>query len=295
MKLYLRKFDIASNKTKATIKKDKAKTPCWLREQTVLYCSPATNYTSLCDAAYRDFSQVGGEFKTNAVYLDRCGNPTIGVGHLIMPKGDLNNAKQEELWRKNFLEMDLCDKNDKKLSDKQKTAQFNAILKAMKSKTFKTTGGMPNYVKSPDLGTLTEPGIKKSFKKDYDYWYNCVKKKFPDFDKYPMSLQLSLTHCAFAGDLGKIKNTGNIANIAQQVLKVRNNKASPKEREMAVLAVNQCEYLVKHGLGTKKTNRGKDLAGNNKKKAPIPKKKPGPNIKPGPKYPDIIQRRITRI
>ena len=138
---------------------------------------------------------------------------------------------------------------------------------------------MPNYVKSPNLGELTESGIKKSFKKDYDYWYNCVKKKFPDFDKYPMSLQLSLTHCAFAGDLGKIKNKGNISNIAQQVLKVRNNKASPKEKEMAVLAAKQCEYLAKHGLNPEKAlangnnNKGKT---NNKQ---VPNNKPVPNNK----------------
>jgi hypothetical protein len=253
---------MAPSKTKATIKKDKEKTPCWLRKPTmVVHCLPATNYTSLCDAAYRDFSQVGGEFKTNAVYLDCLGNPTIGVGHLIMPKSALNNAEQEELWRKNYLEMDLCDKNGKKLSDKQKTAQFDAILKAMKNKSFKTTGGVPNYVKSPDLGKLKESGIKKSFKKDYDYWYNRVKQKFPDFDKYPRSLQLSLTHCAFAGELRKIKNTGNFVNIAQQVLKIRNtNKASTKEREMARLATEQCKYLAKFGLGPNKTNSEKYLA-----------------------------------
>ena len=88
-----------------------------------------------------------------------------------------------------------------------------------------------------------------------------MKKKFPDFDKYPLSLQLSLTHCGFAGALKRVKNTGNFVDIAQQVAKVRGTKAcSSKEREMAQLAVRQCQYLANNGLNPSTTSRDNLMA-----------------------------------
>lgn len=220
------------------------------------YCLPARNYATLQDAAYQDFSQNGSEGKTHKIYLDVYGNPTVGVGHLIMPKSGLNKPKTEEAYRQKYINMDLRDANGNKLSVEEKYSQFNSILQAMKTKSFNTTGGCPNYVNYPAVGKLSEEGVKNCFKGDYDYWYRRVKNKFPNFDGYPLSLQLSLTHCGYAGALGKVKNTENIVDIAKQVAKVRSGKAcSSKEKEMAQVALRECTYLTDNGLNPLNSSR----------------------------------------
>lgn len=220
------------------------------------YCVPARDKEALTDAAYYDFSQNGSEGKTHKIYLDVYGNPTLGVGHLIMPKSGLGNSATVEAYRKKYMALDLQDANGRTLSAEEKYSQFSSIVQAMRSGGFKTTGGCPNYVSYPALGKASEKGVKQAFAQDYDYWYNRVKKKFPDLDKYPLSLQLSLTHCGFAGALGRVKNTGNFVDIAQQVARVRGTKAcSSKEREMAQLAVRQCQYLANNGLSPLTSSR----------------------------------------
>ncbi len=236
------------SKTNATMKNDR-KNASDAANFDMSYCVPARDYQTLQDAAYQDFSQNGSEGKTHRIYLDVYGNPTVGVGHLIMPKKGLGNKTTEEAYRQKYLALDLRDANGHQLSNAEKSSQFSSILQAMKEKSFKTTGGCPNYVNYPAVGILSEAGVKEAFKGDYDYVYNRVKKKFPDVDKYPLSLQLSLTHCCYAGALGKVKNTGNFADIAQQVAKARSGKAcSFKEKEMAQQAVRECSYLVNQGL-----------------------------------------------
>ena len=220
------------------------------------YCLPAKDYTTLQDAAYQDFSQNGSEGKTHRIYLDSKGNPTVGVGHLIMPKKGLNNKKTEETYRQKYLKLDLRDSKGNPLSNEEKISQFNSILAAMKNKNFKTSGGCPNYINSPAVGKLSEAGVKQSFCSDYDYWYSRVKNKFPDLDNYPLSLQLSLTHCGFAGALNKVKNKGEMVDIAKQVAKVRSGKhCSYKETQMAQAAVRQCQYLANSGLNPLNSTR----------------------------------------
>lgn len=225
------------------------------------YCVPAKDKATLTDAAYADFSQNGSEGKTHRIYLDIYGNPTLGVGHLIMPKNGLGNSVTVEAYRKKYMALDLQDANGRTLSREEKSSQFSSIVQAMRSGGFKTTGDCPNYVLYPALGKASENGVKQAFAQDYDYWYNRVKEKFPDFDKYPLSLQLSLTHCGFAGALKRVKNTGDFVDIAQRVAKVRGTKAcSSKEREMAQLAVRQCKYLANNGLNPSTTSRDNLMA-----------------------------------
>lgn len=244
---------------KSKMKKDKDAAD--LREYDMSYCLPAKDYKTLQDAAYQDFSQNGNEGKTHRIYLDASGNPTVGVGHLIMPRKGLGNEKTEEAYRQKYLALDLRDANGNVLSDDEKNAQFSSILQAMKKKSFTTSKGVPAYITSPALGKLSESGVKSAFNQDYDYWYNRVKTKFPDLDSYPLSLQLSLTHCGFAGALGKIKNTGDFVDIAQQVAKVRSGrKTSTKERQMAQTAVRECKYLASNGLNPKTSSRENLLA-----------------------------------
>ena len=220
-----------------------------LKNTDMAYCVPAKDYTTLQDAAYQDFSQDGSEGKTHRIYLDSLGNPTVGVGHLIMPRKGLNNQKTIEAYRQKYVALDLLDSAGNPLSNDEKSLQFTSIIQAMKNNNFKTSGGCPNYVSSPEVGKLSESGVKQSFCHDYDYWYSKVKNKFPDLDSYPLSLQLSLTHCGFAGALPKIKNTGNFVDIANQVAKVRSGKhCAAKEQQMAQTAVRQCQYLAGTGL-----------------------------------------------
>lgn len=220
------------------------------------FCLPAKDYSTLQDAAYQDFSQNGSEGKTHKIYLDVYGNPTVGVGHLIMPKKGLNNEKTEEAYRQKYIALDLCDENGNRLSAEEKSSQFSSILQSMKQKSFQTTGGCPNYVNYPSVGKLSEAGVQEAFKGDYDYWYNRVRNKFPDFDKYPLSLQLSLSHCGFAGALGKVKDTGDFVDVAKQVAKARSGKAcSSKEKEMAQIALRECTYLADNGLSPLNSSR----------------------------------------
>ncbi len=230
------------------------------------YCLPAKDYKTLQDAAYQDFSQNGSEGKTHGIYLDCLGNPTVGVGHLIMPKKGLGKKQTEEVYRQKYLALDLRDVNGNALSAEEKNKQFSDILQAMKTKSFTTSKGVPAYINGPMLGKLSESGVKSAFNQDYDYWFNRVKTKFPDLDSYPLSLQLSLTHCGFAGALGKIKDTGDFVDIAQQVAKVRGGKiTSVKERQMAQLAVRECKYLAANGLNPKTSSRENLLAALNVK------------------------------
>ena len=237
-----------------------------LKDCDMSYCLPAKDYKTLQDAAYQDFSQNGSEGKTHAIYLDCLGNPTVGVGHLIMPKNGLGDKKKEEAYRQKYMALDLLDSRGKPLSNEEKYSQFSSILQAMKTKGFKTTGKSPCYISYPAVGKLSEAGVKQSFCSDYDYWYSRVKKKFPDLESYPLSLQLSLTHCGFAGALGKIKNKGDFVDIANQVAKVRSSKiTSTKERQMAQKAARECKYLADNGLNPKTSSRENLLAALNVK------------------------------
>lgn len=232
-----------------------------IKKSNMAYCLPAKDHKALQDAAYQDFSQNGSEGKTHRIYLDCLGNPTVGVGHLIMPKKGLGNKKVEEAYRQKYMQLDLRDPNGNPLSKEEKYSQFSSILSAMQQKSFKTSGGVPNYVNYPAVGKLSEAGVKAAFNQDYDYWYNRVKGRFPDLDKYPLSLQLSLTHCGFAGALKRIKNTGDYVDIARQVAKVRSTKiCSTKERQMAQMASRQCQYLADNGLSPLSSSRNNLMA-----------------------------------
>ena len=92
--------------TKDKMKKDKTNADD-LKGLDMSYCLPARDYPTLQDAAYQDFSQNGSEGKTHRIYLDCLGNPTVGVGHLIMPKKGLGNKKTEEVYRQKYLSLDL--------------------------------------------------------------------------------------------------------------------------------------------------------------------------------------------
>ena len=242
-------------KTNDILRKDKKNADLW-KKNDMSYCLPARDHKTLQEAAYQDFSQSGSEGKTHRIYLDCLGNPTVGVGHLIMPRSGLNNAKVEAAYRQKYMALDLRDANGNQISDAEKYSQFSSILQAMKDKSFKTTGGMPDYVTYPAVSKLSEKGVQEAFNSDYDYWYNRVKGKFPDLDKYPLSLQLSLTHCGFAGALGKVKNSGNFADIAEKVAKVRSSKiCSSKEKQMAQMAARECRYLADMGLDPLNSSR----------------------------------------
>ena len=253
------------SKTKDIMSDDRAGADA-VRNTDLSYCLPAKDQEMLFAAAYQDFSQNGSEGKTHGIYLDCLGNPTVGVGHLIMPKKGLGNSKTEEAYRQRYIALDLRDAKGNPMSNEEKYKQFNGILAAMKNNSFKTSSGFPKYISSPKVGTLSEAGVQAAFNQDYEYWYNRTKKRFPDLDKYPLSLQLSLTHCGFAGALGKIKDTGDFVDIANQVAKARSTKiCSTKERQMAQLAAKQCKYLADCGLNPNNTSRDRMMAALNVK------------------------------
>lgn len=187
---------------------------------------PAKNFETLCDEAYIDFSK--GEGKYNKIYLDCNGNPTIGVGHLIMPRNALGNASAEKAYRERFMSLPL-----KGLTPQQKEAQFNQILKCMKSGKapsygFQTTKipGAGRNIKSPEFGQLDENGIREVFNQDFKHLYDKTKSVAKEIDQYPLSLQLAVIHMTFArGNANNLKtvDTSNLNSVFRVVNTSRKN------------------------------------------------------------------------
>lgn len=192
---------------------------------------PAGSREAFIEAAWENFPH--GEGKTTKIYIEGGGylNPTVGVGHLVMPYKSIDDQKIIDAYRKQYLALNLIDANGKPLSAEAKGRQFDDLIGAMKvlkekrkkgnenkqiSVTYKGktytqpmtySSTFPYYITYPPLGELkNRDEIRNIFNKDIKSWYNTTRNLFKEegsdknpFDEYPLSLQLALVHACYGG------------------------------------------------------------------------------------------------
>lgn len=215
------------------------------KEDYAKYCAPEDlppeNFGELCDKAYDDF--IDGEGKRNKIYLDYVGHPTIGVGHLIFNKNDLNNPKRMNAWKRSFISLPLVDKNGKALTTAQKAQQFNTLENGVRNGRLITRSipGGGREVIDPNMGRLSEQGIKQVFIKDFKYHYDNTKKTVPEIDQMPLSIQLSTIHACFAkGNVKWLADTdvNDPASIMKKVTLVRDKSGTSAGERDTIKAAN---------------------------------------------------------
>lgn len=163
--------------------------------------------SQLIDAAYDDFGK--GEGAIRNIYQDHLGNPTVGVGHLVFLKEKVNDANHIAQYRKKFQALDL-QKNGRRLTSEEKGRLYDTMVNNVRR-----TGSIGN---ASQYGTLTDAGMKNIFKEDLSWAYGVAKKQFPQIDKYPSDLQLTLVHAYFGG----------YANIIDETIKGKFSRAHRK-------------------------------------------------------------------
>lgn len=208
---------------------------------------PAQNARDLQNKAYANFAKSEG--KRHDIYLDCLGHPTTGVGHLIFNLNDINNPRKMEKWKTAFL--DSCDYPN--MNKEQQAALFDNLAAEMKkAKDYqrihncsldtaltKTTlraanvngAGWNLTAAWVQKAKLNENGIRKAFNKDFDYWYTQTKAKLPQIDTYPLPVQLSAIHTAFAGKLSSISDADcrrDICKLMEKISRIRNPMRVPK-------------------------------------------------------------------
>ncbi len=207
---------------------------------------PAKNKTDLQNQAYDNFAESEG--KRSDIYLDCNGHPTTGVGHLIFNVNDVNNPDQMKKWKERFLS--TCDYPN--MNKAQQGALFETLASQMRiAMNYKNKHkcDLNQALRQTSLGAkdvkgagwdltasyiqkakLTDSGIRKAFNSDFDYWYKKTKGNLPQFDTYPLPVQLSVLHTAFAGQLAKISSKDcqrDVCKLMDKVSKVRNPRYVP--------------------------------------------------------------------
>lgn len=200
---------------------------------------PAKTFDELIEKAYKDF--VKSEGNRSRTYICPAGEPTIGIGHLILARRDLGNVKQVNAWREKYKKLPLVDDNGKPLTDAQKVREFNSLVTAMRNGSYRCSG---QTIIHPKLSKLTQKGIDEVFRRDFKHHYDqIVDAGFP-IHKYPLSVQISMVHLSFwRGNPGRLKsnitdmnNLENVANGTNKALK-KANDAMRKTAENGVDSV----------------------------------------------------------
>lgn len=198
---------------------------------------PAKDFEEFLDLAYEYFSKSEGVVAEP--YLDYKGHPTVGIGHLIIHKADVNDRAVVRENRKKYQELDFVDATGKPLTKEQKGAEYDKIVAARRNGTIKTKKkGSALVIISPKLSKLSEKGCKEAFRKDLKYWYDYIIRQSYDFHKYPLSVQLSLVHAGFNGRAnilkskmaGKSKN--NVVSVAKACLATMEGGKNPANKAM---------------------------------------------------------------
>lgn len=175
---------------------------------------PATTLEEMADRSYDDFRKSEGCYKQ--MYICPTGNPTIGIGHLVVAKGDIGDANKVKWWRDKYKKLGLVDEKGKPLTEAQKVQEFNALVSAMKRGAVVKKG---NIIISPKLSTLPQEEIDKVYRDDFKIHYDkIVAKGFPIY-KYPLPIQTSMVHLSFwRGNPSKlvsnIKDMNNLESVA---------------------------------------------------------------------------------
>ena len=204
---------------------------------------PAPNYQALEEAAWQDFGL--GEGLVPYLYLDHLGHATIGNGHLVLHKDHLYNEKKIAAYKKSFVDLPLLDADKIYLSCEEKERQFEALLTHMRQKTLKLKR-IPYAgwrVVEPVFGGLNSEGQRYVFNKDFRFHYDRVKYDrynkrvmFPNFEKFPLPVQLEVLHTLYAGQIGALYNRtrahqSDLAVIHQAVYDTRVPIASYGEKQ----------------------------------------------------------------
>lgn len=223
--------------------------------------SPAKNYTDLANQAYKNFSAI--EEKRNDIYLDCFGHPTTGVGHLIFNVNDINDKEQMQKWKERFLA--TCDYPN--MTKKQQEKVFDTLAAQLKkAKQYQKAHGcdLDKALSKTTLGAqkvkgagwnltapaiakakLTEKGVQNTFNCDFKEWYDKVKKAVPNIDRYPLPVQLSTIHTAFAGQYKVLTSPKckSLKGLVEVVSKARNPLNVPVCEGDTVNAARKCVNL----------------------------------------------------
>ena len=215
---------------------------------------PAPNYQALEDAAWEDFGI--GEGLIPDLYFDYLGHATIGNGHLVLHKDHLYNEKKLTAYKKSYIKLPLIDKDNKELTIEEKENQFEILLENMRHGSF-LTEHIPyagRRIKSPEFGKLNEAGMRQVFNEDFKFHYDRVKydrynkrMMFPNFEKFPLPVQLEVLHTLYAGQISALYkktkgNNNNLAVIHQAVFDTRTPIASYGEKNTIQKAGKCLEY-----------------------------------------------------
>lgn len=209
--------------------------------------APAQNVKDFQTQAYDNFAK--SEAKRADIYLDCNGHPTTGVGHIILNLNDIGSPQRMQGWRARFLE--TCDypnmtkeeqgKFFDKLSEEMKKAKnYQKVHHCDLNRALQQTSLGAQDVKGAgwDLtaawvqkAKLPEKSIRKAFNSDFDYWYKQTKNKLPQLDNYPLPMQLSVLHTAFAGKLDSISTAEckrDRCKLMEKVSRIRNPQRVPR-------------------------------------------------------------------
>lgn len=223
-------------------------------ESTSFGADPASNYKELETAAYKNFGQIEGKY--SKLYLDCAGNPTIGVGHLVVPMSGINNKETVKAYKEKYLALPLKDNNGKPLTAEQKAIQFDFIVeqtrllkttmntkklsvsKALAYTQFKAESipGAGYYIKAPQITSaqLDENGIRQVFNGDFKTCYDGSKRYVRNFDSYPLPVQLAVAHTTFnKGNAMCFKNKTTQQEVCQTLSCSYRNKVKQETIDAA--------------------------------------------------------------
>lgn len=207
---------------------------------------PAENFDELCDKSYDEFIQ--GEGKRNKIYLDYLGHPTIGIGHLIFNKNDLNNPKKMAAWKQSFISLPLVNQNGRALSTAEKANQFQTLENGVRNGRLITKPIPGGGKEVAGFGMLNEQGIKQVFKQDFRYHYNKTKEVVPELDQMLLGVQFSTIHGCFAiGNANWLKkaNVNDPASIMKEVTRIRDRKGTSAGERNTIKETNDTIQTTK--------------------------------------------------
>lgn len=205
-------------------------------DKVTLSTDPAKNYKDLEAQAYQNFAKY--EAKYPNFYLDCNLNPTIGVGHLVLPYSNLDS----KLYHDKFLELPLTKKvggKDVPMTKEEKEEQYKFLkselkkVKQLRAKGYskdqalaqtalgaKRIPGAGWDLTSSQMtkGHLNENGMKETFNKDFKQIYSETKRNVKNLDTYPLPVQLATLHTVFnRGNSGRFAGTKTMAQVVNAV------------------------------------------------------------------------------
>ncbi len=205
-------------------------------DKVTLSTDPAKGYKDLETQAYQNFAKY--EAKYTNFYLDCNLNPTIGVGHLVLPYSNLDS----EHYHKKFLDLPLTKKvggKDVPMTQAEKEIQYRFLrdelkkVKELRRKGYSKEQALAQTRLGADRipgagwnltsqqmtkGYLNENGMRETFNSDFKSIYNETKRNVKSIDTYPLPVQMATLHTVFnRGNSGRFANTKTMAQVVSKV------------------------------------------------------------------------------